>query len=237
MELSSDNSTREEYYNKRKKHWAAQEATVKAVVGGSEDPHLPDIKCSNELLFGLISTNNLKPGKALDCAAGIGRVTQLVLTNYFEEIDLIEQDEKFILKAKEILGKNPKVKNFYSSSIQDFNFDNKKNFYDLIWVQWCLENIEDCDLQSFLKKCYIALKDDGLMIVKENIYVEDSEEDEEEKKRNAYSIEDFSNQREDYKYVDLFINNGFIIYRHFPNPNWPEALMPLIVYVLKKNTK
>ena len=31
----------------------------------------------------LIQTNNLIPGRALDCAAGIGRVTQYVLVNFF----------------------------------------------------------------------------------------------------------------------------------------------------------
>ena len=53
-------------------------------------------------------------------------------------------------------------------------------------------------------------------------------------KKNVYSKEDLSKQREDVSYLQLFTKNGFYIFRHFPNPNWPQGLMPLIVYVLKK---
>ena len=47
---------------------------------------------------------------------------------------------------------------------ENFQFKRK---YDLIWIQWCLENLEDDDLRPFLKKCFENLNDDGIIIIKE----------------------------------------------------------------------
>jgi hypothetical protein len=97
MEQNNINSNEKiDWYEKRKKHWELKEATLLSVLGGWEDTHLPDIKCSNELLNGLILTNQLKPEYALDCGAGIGRVTSNVLINFFDNIDLFEKNEKFV---------------------------------------------------------------------------------------------------------------------------------------------
>ena len=127
-----------------------------------------------------------------------------------------------------------------------------------MWIQWCLENLEDEDLRPFLKKCYDNLNDNGIIIVKENLYNIDKEEEEEndeeeekekenkkeeEKEKNEvnknnyeykYNNMDFSKQRPDVFYINLFMECNFKIKLHFLNPNWPETLMPLCVYVLSK---
>ena len=235
MEQNNINSNEKiDWYEKRKKHWELKEATLLSVLGGWEDTHLPDIKCSNELLNGLILTNQLKPEYALDCGAGIGRVTSNVLINFFNNIDLFEKNENFVKKCEEIFKNIPKIKNIYLSSLENFNFKQK---YDLIWVQWCLENLEDEDLIPFLNKCKENLNDKGKIIVKENCYYDENDEDENNNLHNKeyeYSNEDFSKQRLDSFYINLFINNGFKIINHFINPNWPKTIMPLIVYVLEK---
>lgn len=230
--LPQDNSTPDEWYSKRKKHWEKKEATMKSVLGGWEETHLPDIKCSNELLAGLIYSKQLKSGKALDCGAGIGRVTEYVLLNHFEMIDLMEQDEKFVNKSKEILKDNPKIRNITCSPLQTFDFNNEK--YDLMWIQWCLENIEDQDLNKFMDKCREHLNDDGVIIVKENYFSQLNEKEIENKKEFEYSEEDLSKQRRDSFYINLFFKHKFKIIKHFVNPNWPSSIMPLIVYVLIK---
>ncbi len=174
MEQNNINSNEKiDWQEKRKKHWELKEATLLSVLGGWEDTHLPDIKCSNELLNGLILTNQLKPEYALDCGAGIGRVTSNVLINFFNNIDLFEKNENFVKKCEEIFKNIPKIKNIYLSSLENFNFKQK---YDLIWVQWCLENLEDEDLIPFLKKCYENINDNGIIIVKENLYNINEEE-------------------------------------------------------------
>ena len=146
--------SKEDWYKKREDHWASQEPTLKSVLGGFENSQLPDVKCSCELLNGLILTKQLNPGSCLDCGAGIGRVTEYVLSNFFKEIDLVEKDKKFIEKCKTKFSGNNKIKNIYLSPLESFKFE--KN-YDLIWVQWCLENLEDEDLEPFLNKCYTHL--------------------------------------------------------------------------------
>ena len=76
--LPEKTQSKDDMYNKRKKHWESKDATMKSVLGGWEDTHLLDVKCSNELLAGLIYSKQLNPKRALDCGAGIGRVTEYV---------------------------------------------------------------------------------------------------------------------------------------------------------------
>ena len=245
--------TKEDWYKKREEYWASEEPTLKSVLGGFENSQLPDVKCSCELLNGLILTKQLNPGSCLDCGAGIGRVTEYVLSNFFKEIDLVEKDKKFIEKCKTKFSGNSKIKKIYMSPLESFNFERK---YDLIWIQWCLENLEDEDLEPFLNKCYTNLNDDGLIIVKENLYNLDEDDDDDEddkkgkkgekkekketKKENedindfSYNDLDFSKQRSDAFYINLLIKNKFKIKLHFLNPNWPDDMMPLCVYVLSK---
>ena len=120
-------------------------------------------------------------------------------------------------------------------SLENFKFEKK---YDLIWIQWCLENLEDEDLEPFLKKCYDNLNEDGIIIVKENLYNLEGEGEEEEEEEDNYQFKyselDYSKQRPDAFYINLFIKNKFKIKLHFLNPNWPEDMMPLCVYVLSK---
>jgi len=236
-----------EWYKKREEHWNKMEPNLSSVLGGFEKSQLPDVKCSCELLNGLISTKQLNHHSCLDCAAGVGRVTEYVLCNYFQEIDLFEKNKSFIEKCRIKFTGNDKIKNIYISSLEKFEFKKK---YDLIWVQWCLENLEDEDLGPFLKKCYDNLNNNGIIIVKENLYnIDDNEKEENEKIDNkmkekekkepstefTYSDLDYAKQRPDAFYINLFLKNNFKIKLHFLNPNWPEDMMPLCVYVLSKN--
>ena len=114
------------WYKKREEHWASLEPNLLSVLGGYEDSQLPDVKCSCELLNGLILTKQLNPISCLDCAAGIGRVTEYVLSNFFQEIDLFEKNKSFVEKCKvKFLGNN-KIKNIYECSLEEFEFKNKK---------------------------------------------------------------------------------------------------------------
>lgn len=225
MESTLASQNEQDMYQKRKEHWESKDSSIKSVLGGSEITQLPDVKASNELLTGLILTKQLIPNRVIDCGSGIGRVTEHVLLNFFNEIDLMEQSSNFIATCKTKFALNEKVKNIYHSSLQHFNFERE---YDLIWIQWCLENIEDGDLNCFLKKCHKALSQNGMMIVKENYYKGDKEKD------AIYAELDLSKQRSDSTYLDLFKNNGFVLKKHFLNPNWPSDFMPLVVYVLAK---
>ena len=62
----------------------------------------------------------------------------------------------------------------------------------------------------------------------------EEEEEEEDNYQFKYSELDYSKQRPDAFYINLFVKNKFKIKLHFLNPNWPEDMMPLCVYVLSK---
>lgn len=117
------------------------------------------------------------PGKsrALDCGAGIGRVTKEVLTRYFSKVDLVEQNEAFLKQARQNLTADSKVGRLFHSGLQNFEPSEK---YDLFWCQWVLGHLTDDDLVSFLRRCRKALNENGMIIIKENIsshgIVEDS---------------------------------------------------------------
>ena len=91
-----------------------------ASVLRNENIQLPDVKCSFELLNGLILSKQLNPISCLDCAAGIGRVTEYVLSNFFQEIDKFEKDKVFLEKNKtKFLGILLLLKYFISKWIKE----------------------------------------------------------------------------------------------------------------------
>ena len=55
------------------------------------------------------------PGRqrALDCGAGIGRITRLLLSRRFQTVDAVEQCAKFVAAARTALADNPHVGQIY----------------------------------------------------------------------------------------------------------------------------
>ncbi len=172
----------------------------------------------------MIKSGKLNPCKVIDCGAGIGRITNSVLQFYFSEIDLVEMNSKFVEYGKKIFKDNNKIKDYYCSPLQNFKFG---KIYDCIWIQWCIENIEDDDLDLFLSNCYNSLNKNGLIIIKENI----------SSRGNFYSSEDYSKVRSDKIFKEIFERNCFTIIKHFHHPNWPKDLLKVSIFVLKKNEK
>lgn len=220
--LSVNGMSKDQRYEKTKEYWENCDNTIEDMLGGNPQVNEIDIKTSSELLEGLIKSGKLNPGRVLDCGAGIGRITNSVLQNYFSEVDLVEMNKNFVEFGKQFFKDNKKIKDFYCSVLQEFKFEKK---YDCIWIQWCIENLEDDDLDIFLTNCCKNIQDNGLMVIKENIT----------DKGNFYSSEDFSKIRSDRIYKEIFERNGFSIVKHFHHPNWPKDLMKVSVFVLKKN--
>jgi protein N-terminal methyltransferase len=214
-----DDIDKTDWYEKTKDHWANSESTIKGVLGGNDQVHEIDVSASKDFLDKLIKKKLIIPGSVLDCGAGIGRVTNSVLQYYFSECDILEQDEKFVAFCKEAFKNNPKVKNIYKSSLQDFIFQRK---YNIIWIQWCLENLEDDDLIRFLTNCRNNLEEDGRIVIKENII----------DKGVQYWAEDFSKVRSDILFKDIFLKSGLKIIKHIHHPNWPKDLLEVSIFLL-----
>jgi len=210
-------------YSKSREYWENCNSTISDMLGGFPEVNEIDIKISKKLIEELILTKKLIPNSVIDCGAGIGRVTDNVLRHYFKEIDLVEINKNFTDYAKEYFINNKKIKNIFCSPIQKIEFKKK---YDCIWIQWCLENLNDKDLNVFMKNCHNNLNENGLVIIKENI---------EEEKDFSFSEADYSKIRSDKIFQIFFEKQKFMIYKHFHHPLWPTDLMKVSIYVLSKS--
>jgi protein N-terminal methyltransferase len=208
-----------DWYEKTKEYWSNSESTINGVLGGNDYVHDIDVAESKNFITKLLEKKLIFPGSVLDCGAGIGRVTNSVLQHYFQEVDVVEQDEKFVDFCKEAFKGNKRVKNIFRSSLQDFIFQRK---YNVIWIQWCLENLDDDDLVNFLKKCKNGLEDDGRIVIKENIVP----------KGTTFWEADYSKIRSDIIFKEIFLKSGLKIIKHLHHPNWPKELLEVSIFLL-----
>lgn len=179
-ETSSDNETPPTvkeffqspgFYTNAQQYWSRIEPTIDGMLGGLSIIDPTDVKGSSRFLTELFKTKP-SPGtnRALDCGSGIGRVTKNVLINYFNSVDLVEQDSNFVRKAHDYLSVNgqlhKKIGNIYNVGLQHFIPADER--YDVIWSQWVLGHLTDDDLLIFFKRCTAALAKNGCLVIKEN---------------------------------------------------------------------
>ncbi len=119
---------------------------------------MTDIDGSSKFLKGLFKIDDGGRGgpgnrRALDCGAGIGRITKHLLQRHFGQVDLVEQNQKFLDQANKYLGPQvvKKVGRLFCSGLQDF--EPEKGAYDLIWCQWVLGHLTEPDLEAFFRRC------------------------------------------------------------------------------------
>eukprot|EP00347_Sterkiella_histriomuscorum_P022135 403331558 len=211
--------SKDAWYKKQVEYWSTQEASINGVLSGYGDFHNIDQEVSNKILDQYKST--MGSSRALDCGAGIGRITKFVLEPRFDKIDLMEPTASLLDKAKEFIGSD-KVDNYYCKGLQDFEFEHK---YDCIWVQWVFCYLTDEDLIIFLKKCSENMIDsNSLLVAKENVHDEGFYVDK----------EDNSVVRSDKIYQEIFEEAGFMVVKQQYQPGFPEDLFNISIYVLKR---
>ncbi|CAH0404776.1 unnamed protein product [Chilo suppressalis] len=150
-------------YGKALEYWADVPPTVDGVLGGFGFISDLDINGSKIFLESLFSSES-GPGctLALDCGAGIGRISKHLLLEHFETVDIVEPDLKFINSIREFVGEgNSKICQLYNVSLQEFKPERK---YDVIWNQWVLGYLTDGDLVSYLIRCSITSLDTKNML-------------------------------------------------------------------------
>lgn len=169
----SDEKKDEPFYTHAAEYWSTVPATVDGMLGGFGFISNTDIQGSKIFLKQLFKMRN-PPGNehALDCGAGIGRITKHLLIHNFDKVDLVEQDPKFISEAKVFLGGCKKVGQYFNTGLQ--SFQPKLCSYDVIWCQWVLGHLTDEDFVRFFKACSKGLKENGVIVVKENVTSSDS---------------------------------------------------------------
>jgi protein N-terminal methyltransferase len=218
--------TESTFYSGGANYWATQEASDNGMLGGLG--HLSEIEIQNSEQF-LKSLLRLPdaPGtsRVIDCGAGIGRITKNLLQRYFDVVDLVDQDSKFIDTAKENLKDVPKVGELYCSGLQSFT--PAPTTYDVIWCQWVLCYMTDDDLVQFLLRCRAALRPNGLMIIKENT-TRGKEPDIDES--------DSSVTRSFNGFLDIFKKANMKVLQYVKQKNFPKDLYPVWIFAVKPHS-
>ncbi|CAH2096272.1 unnamed protein product [Euphydryas editha] len=224
MHASSHNKYNNDgrFYKKAAKYWANVPATIDGVLGGYGHVSDIDIEGSKLFLNHILSLANPPNTKlALDCGAGIGRVSRNLLIPYFKKVDLVEQDEKFISTAKQLLGEdNTKLGTLYKIGLHNFKPEKE---YDVIWCQWVLGHLTDYDLIDFLERCGKALTKNGVIIIKENI--SSSEEIE-------FDEDDYSVTRSYGLMMNIFEEANLNLKTTDIQTGFPDGLYPVHMFAL-----
>lgn len=169
-DIAEDESS---FYSNAEGYWRDVPPTVDGMLGGYGSISSTDINGSKAFLKKFLGDGEGKtsPGCALDCGAGIGRISKRLLLPLFRTVDLVDVTQEFLDKAKPYLGEDAKrVGNFFCSGLQDFKPEAGR--YDVIWIQWVIGHLTDEHLVDFLRRCQKALRPNGLVVIKDNVSYE-----------------------------------------------------------------
>src|SRR5574344_1265709 len=113
-------------------------------------------KCDMSVQYDFFEKELVNKSTILDLGFGSGRDSLYFLSKGYK-VYALDPVEKFCKIAKE-LG----IKNVYQREAQDIDF---VNIFDGIWACASLLHIPSSELKDVFKRCYAALKKDGLMYV------------------------------------------------------------------------
>ena len=208
-------------------YWSSTEPTVNGVLGGYPQVSRVDLQGSKNFLAKLRrQSKHFPPSKgklrrAVDCGAGIGRITEGFLRDVAEVVDIVEPVVSFTDQIKD----KPGVGEIYNIGLEDWHPDRDGlGPYDLIWNQWCVGQLNDKQFVEYLQRLPKVLSEGGLIIVKENL--SNSGED-------VYDETDSSVTRTDEKFRLLFEEAGLKLVRTELQKGMVEGLYPVRCYGLQ----
>jgi protein N-terminal methyltransferase len=157
---------------------------------------------------------------------GIGRVTKHLLLKYFDFVDLLEQNNKFLLETKNYLGEEnyKRIGNLINTGLQSF-IPEPNIKYDCIWCQWVTGHLTDDDFVTYLKRCKTALKEpNGIIIIKDNTTSSDDCDDD---------MKDSSVTRPNWLFLEIFKKAGLTLLAQRKQYKMPKGLYPVKMFALK----
>ncbi|GHP01399.1 hypothetical protein PPROV_000015500 [Pycnococcus provasolii] len=222
------------WYGTAIQYWSNAPPTVDGVLGGFGHVSPTDVAASTQFLQDAaphICTAGNEHTCALDCGAGVGRVTNEFLRHHFSEVHLVEPVEALIEEARRTLvAKRAKTEetnttkfSFFAEPLQTFTPAPKT--YDVIWIQWVIGHLTDDHFLDFFARCAEGLKDGGMIFVKENNatagrgFIVDSD--------------DSSVTRSDAYLCELFEKANFQMVAKRRQKEFPQELYPVRMYALK----
>ncbi|KAK3087539.1 hypothetical protein FSP39_007312 [Pinctada imbricata] len=213
------------FYGDAKKYWESIEPTVDGMLGGFAKISPTDINGSKAFLRPFLQVGGGKTAatKALDCGAGIGRITKRLLLPIFNTVDMVELNQKFLDQARTFIGEeSSRIGKLFCSGLQDFTPEEGQ--YDVIWCQWVLGHLLDKDLSAFLLRCQKGLSPNGLIVIKENVTSTEKKDFDDQDSSFIRSYEDFT---------QLILNTGLQIVKKERQKGFPKGLYDVYMYAVR----
>lgn len=221
------------WYARGIEYWDGVDADVEGVLGGFGRVSPADARENGRLLRdararGRCGADAGGGARALDCGAGVGRVTGTFLIDYFEEVDLVEPCRHFLDAAAadaRVRGDGRadghRAVGFFAEPLETFTPEVGR--YDVIWIQWCIGHLTDDDLVAFLRRCRDGLRENGCVVMKEN---------------NASTgfildLEDSSITRSHEYLLHIIERSGMRCVEHRLQTGFPQELFPVRMYVIE----
>ncbi|WAR00118.1 NTM1A-like protein [Mya arenaria] len=215
----------QKFYDDGKEYWSSINPSVDGMLGGFEKISPTDINGSKAFLrpFLKVGKGNTNNHRALDCGSGIGRITKRLLLPMFDQVDMVEQCQKFLDSARTFIGQeSSRVENLFCCGLQDFTPEEGR--YDVIWSQWVLGHLTDEHLVSFFKRCKQGLAPNGVFIVKENVSGSDD---------TQFDDVDSSFTRSKDSYVRAMMKAGLTIVKEEKQRGFPKDLYSVYMFGLR----
>lgn len=190
-------------------YWNSVKPTVDGMLGGLPQVHRIDLQGSTNFIAKLKRhqpNSSATFARAVDCGAGIGRITKGLLANVANVVDIVEPVEKFtaeISSGSEFadLRAKGKIGDIYNTGLEAFA---PTRNYDLVWNQWCLGQLTDAQLEAYLARCKTSLSTHGWIVVKENMSTDINGAD-------IFDETDSSVTRSDANFRQIFARAGLVL--------------------------
>lgn len=215
--------TSETFYTDAQMYWHGIAPTIDGMLGGFGSISCTDVRGSNDFLQQVFKMKPA-PGRrvALDCGAGIGRVTKNLLIPLFQQVDVVEQCKTFAEAVRQYVGTTSKLGEIYNVGLQEFTPEPRK--YDIIWTQWVLGHLTDDDLVAFFRRCIDGLSRHGVIVIKENVTASDTIE---------VDKIDSSVTRPLVLLKALIVKSGLRIVKMTRQSNFPAGIFPVYMITTK----
>ncbi|KAG9677464.1 hypothetical protein KCU99_g1667, partial [Aureobasidium melanogenum] len=211
-------------------YWNSCDPSVTGMLGGFPQVSRIDLQQSTTFLAKLRRASKTHPttsslSRIVDCGAGIGRITLGLLSKVATVADIVEPVEKFTREISEgddfkQLREQGKIGTIYNVGLEAWE---PEHTYDVIWIQWCLGQCTDSQVNALFTRIQKHLSPGGWIVLKENLSNHQLGED-------VYDETDSSVTRTDDKFRALFKEAGLKIVATELQRGFPKDLYPVRIY-------
>jgi len=217
------------------RYWASVSPDDDGVLGGYPHVSRVDLQGSTAFLAKLRRKSRVfGPAtgalpRVVDCGAGIGRVTKGFLGKVAKAVDVVEP----VTQLTDVITQGEEFAELRSRSVvgEVFNVGLEKwtppegRQYAVIWHQWCVGQLTDRQLITYLRRIRGYVSNGGWIIVKENMSTDPYGKD-------IFDGTDSSVTRSDGKFRQIFERAGLRVIAHELQRGMPKDLYPVRTYAL-----